>query len=121
MNAPSTVLIIDRSAESRDVLRTLLERHGARAVEAGEATEAIRAAKADPPDLSVVDLDSHARQRSAVYRRLGEAAGRTNSPILVIGSAQRPHRSLPGSRFIAKPYHYRDLLRKIDQLLGNVA
>ena len=58
LNASFTVLIIDRASESRDVLQTLLERNGTRAIGVGETAEALRAAETDPPDLIVIDLDS---------------------------------------------------------------
>ena len=57
MNASSTVLIIDRISESRDVLQTLLERTGKRAIGVGETDEALRAAEANPPDAPRVAID----------------------------------------------------------------
>jgi len=115
------VLIIDRVSESRDVLQTLLERNGTRAIGVGETAEALRAAETDPPDLIVIDLDSGLDRPEATCQQLRESAARKNTPIVVIGSVNHHRVQLPGGRFIAKPYHYRDLLRRIESLLDNAA
>ena len=54
--APS-VLIIDASHESREVLRLLLERRGARTIEAERVEEAVGLANRCHPDLIVFDAE----------------------------------------------------------------
>lgn len=121
MNASSTVLILDRSAESRHVLRTLLERQGARAVETGAPDEAFHMAQVDPPDLIIVDLDNQPSFSPVDSHDFHSVLTRKDIPILVIGSQKQHRGQLPGHSLITKPYHYRDLLRRIEQLLDHAA
>jgi CheY-like chemotaxis protein len=53
----SSVLIIDRSAESREVLKMALERRGMRIFEAAGAEDGLRLARQHRLDLIVLDLE----------------------------------------------------------------
>ncbi|MGA7698576.1 MAG: hypothetical protein WCB27_03145, partial [Thermoguttaceae bacterium] len=51
-------------------------------------------------------------------------AGETPAPqyqpqFVLLGSLRRQGNDLPGSEFVAKPYHYGLLIRKIEELLDN--
>jgi chemotaxis response regulator CheB len=111
------VLIVDRSAESRDVLRTLLERRGAATLEADRPERAIPLAHRFRPDLIVLDADSD-RSAGAATDNLREIASRTATPIVILGTLRRPNGELPPGQIVAKPYHYGPLIRKIDDLLA---
>jgi CheY-like chemotaxis protein len=50
------VLVVDDEPDVRDVLRLVLERHGARVATAGSVAEALARAEEDPPDLVVSDI-----------------------------------------------------------------
>ena len=50
------VLVVDDEPDVRDVLRLVLERHGARVVTASSVAEAVATIDADPPDLVVSDI-----------------------------------------------------------------
>ena len=118
MTAPPRVLIVDRSAESREVLRTILELRGAATLEADRPEEACQLAKEFRPDLIVLDADSdHSASRDAT-NDLRETAGRTDTPIVILGTLQRPNGDLPAGQILAKPYHYGTLIRRIDDLLA---
>ncbi len=65
MNHLPRVLIVDESAESREVLRTLLERHGATTIEADRPEQAVQLADSFRPDLIVLDAESD----RSVHRR----------------------------------------------------
>lgn len=120
LNSPPTVLIVDRYSESRNVLKMLLERRGTQAIEARGVFEAKAVAEVNPPDLIVVDSDNELRQGEAVDRCF-DVAGHTDTPILVIGGARRYRSRLSDGHFLAKPYHYRDLLCRINRLLDRAA
>jgi DNA-binding response OmpR family regulator len=117
VNALPRVLIIDRSAESREVLRTLLERRGVTALEADRPEHALLLAKDARPDLIVVDADSDLSLTGECVEDLCDAAGRTATPIVILGTLRGP-RSQPAAEIVAKPYHYGALIRKIDDLLA---
>lgn len=117
VNALPRVLIIDRSAESRGVLRTLLERRGLAALEAARPEQGLALSQQERPDLIVVDADSDQSSSGENVENLCNAAGRTDTPIVILGTLREP-RNHPGEQIIAKPYHYGALIRKIDDLLA---
>jgi DNA-binding response OmpR family regulator len=123
LNALPRVLIVDRSTESREVLRTLLELRGAATLEADHAEQGVRLADQFHPDLIVLDADSD-HTAGAATDNLRHLASRTDTPIVILGTLRKPqaHNS-PGvhdspGEIVAKPYHYGPLIRKIDALLA---
>jgi DNA-binding response OmpR family regulator len=118
VNQMPRVLIVDESAESRDVLRTLLEHRGATTLEAHRLELAVGMAKTFHPHLIVLDAESDRSTCGSATSELREAADRTGTPIVILGrvaSVRGPHAS---GQFVAKPYHYGQLLRKIESLLA---
>lgn len=118
----SSVLIVDRSAESREVLRTALERRGMTVFEAADAADGQRLARQHHLDLIVLDLEAADPQTAIAGESApGTLAGgdRAPTPMVLLGMARRGA-TLPPERagqFIAKPYHYRPLILKIEQML----
>lgn len=112
------VLIVDQSAESREVLRTLLERTGTRAVEASRPDEASTLADQIHPDLIVLDADSDLTENHEASRQLSDKARLTATPIVVLGKFTRREPPLDTGEHVAKPYHYGQLLRKIADVLN---
>jgi CheY-like chemotaxis protein len=111
------VLIVDESAESREVLRTLLERTGTATIEAAGPDEAASLAESLRPHLIVFDVDSdHSLDRDA-SRRLSDTASRTDTPIVLLGRFTTSSSPLGPRDQLAKPYHYGHLLRKIADVL----
>lgn len=111
------VLIVDQSAESREVLRALLERNGARTLEASRPEEAAALAARERPSLIVLDADSDLTAGRQATRHLSEAARRTNTPIVVLGKRPRRDAPIEPREWVAKPYHYGHLLRRIEHVL----
>jgi len=115
---PARVLIVDRSAESRDVLASLLARRGAEVLEARETAAAATMAAVSAPHLIVVDGDATAADPQGGDLQLAAVAARNAVPIVVVGAIRRRASPLPVEQFVAKPYHYATLIRKIEELLG---
>jgi CheY-like chemotaxis protein len=101
------VLIVDQSAESREVLRTLLERTGTATIEAAGPDEAASLAESLRPHLIVGDAT----------RRLDDTATRTDTPIVLLGRFSSSPPPSGAREQLAKPYHYGHLLRKIADVL----
>ena len=119
MSPVARVLIVDRSRESRDLLSTLLERRGAEVLEARGAARGAVIAATQKPDLIVVDAeaaDPLADEQSAA--KLAAAAARNACPIVVLGTFRRSASPFGAGQFVAKPYHYGALIRRIEELLG---
>ena len=56
LNRQRSVLIVDRSEETREVLQTVLERRGERTLAASRAVKGLELARRHRPDLVVLDL-----------------------------------------------------------------
>ena len=95
MNSAPHVLIIDRSAEARDVLRTLLERRGMVALEAERPAHALLLTQDVRPDLIVLDADSDSPFDGESIENLCEVAGHNDTPIVILGTLRGPRNPRP--------------------------
>lgn len=102
------VLIVEPSADEREVLRTALARRGLRIFEAAEAETGNALARQHQPAVIVLNLDA----RHAEETDWTASAGRS---LIVLGTARREH-ILPPHQSIAKPYHYGPLVARIEEL-----
>ena len=118
MKLQPRVLIVDASRESREVLRMLLELRGATTVEADDPHEALQLTHSVQPDLILLDVDSDHTATGDPTKDLREAANRSHTPIVILGKLRQLHGQLETGQFVAKPYHYGPLIRKIDRLLA---
>lgn len=116
--AKARVLIVDSSQESRDILRTLLNRQGAETLEASQVVSAGAIAHREQPDLIVCDADCDRSPSNEDTQKLASQASRNDIPIVVLGTLKRDFKAQPGRDLVSKPYHYASLLRRIDGLLG---
>ena len=119
MSPTARVLIVDRSRESRDVLSSLLARNGTEVLEARETSRAAQLAAAVQPDLIVVDAEGNNGICEDSAARLVAAAARNDAPIVVLGAFKRSASRFPTAEFVAKPYQYPALIRRIEELLGS--
>ncbi len=121
MSPAARVLIVDRSRESRDLLSSLLTRRGAEVMEARGTDHGAQIADERRPDLIVVDDEAaqHDDAGDESAARLAAAAARNDVPIVVLGTFRRCASPLPTELFVAKPYHYGALIRRIEELLGH--
>lgn len=128
-----SVLIVDRSQETREVLQTALERRGVRTMVAGRAERGVELARQHRPDLIVLDLemdDSPAEQFAtptcdSIAAHTEPHAGTTVDPqsqayqprMILLGNLRGWRGRLPKGDFVRKPYHYGPLIRRIEELL----
>lgn len=116
MDARRSVLIVDESAESREVLRTVLEHRGVRILEASAPQEGLDLARQHQPDLIVLDLELDSSPPELPHELASHATHAT--PLVLLGTARRRKSHPHVGEFVAKPYHYAPLVRRIEQLLG---
>lgn len=112
------VLIVDESEESRQVLSELLHRWGAETVQLPQADAAAEYARQHRPDLIVYDAESDHSDTCEATRRLADTAQGNDTPVIVLGSVTRSGKDIPAGQFVAKPYHYGPLIRRIEDLLA---
>jgi len=112
------VLIVDELADSREVLSALLARHGATTIEARRPQQAIELAEQQHLDLIVFDAESDRTASGSDARDLKDAASRNGTPIVIVGTIRNAGDHLTFGQFVSKPYHYGQLLHKIEGLLA---
>jgi CheY-like chemotaxis protein len=117
-SSPS-VLIVDSSAENREVLRTVLVRRGLRIFEADAADRGLELAREHRPDVIVLDVESEQAAGAALEDQFGDETREQHTSLVILGKARRcgPAAS---TRF-AKPYHFAPLVHTIEQLAAKAA
>jgi CheY-like chemotaxis protein len=115
------ILIVDSSAENRDILCTLLERLGAETIEASRTRHASRLARHAQPDVIVFDAEADHAPSAEAIDALGLAAHRSSTPIVVLGTQKRCLSRITTGHFVSKPYQYSTLIRRIEEVLGDRA
>lgn len=118
MNTCPSVLIVDASRESREVLRVLLERRGATTIEAERPEEAIRLTREHHPDLIVFDAECDQSGTGEPTENLRQFAVGSATPIVILGKVSHFMGPCSAEQVVAKPYHYGPLIRKINSLLA---
>lgn len=118
MNSHPSVLIVDRSPDTREVLRTALARQGVRVLEATARTQGVTIAHEQQPDVIVVDLEDATEDSPAVLESFAEGPDSEDTPIVILGTARQKKSSSAGD-FFTKPYHYAPLIRTIEQRLAH--
>lgn len=84
-----TVLIVDDSADLRELVRLTIARGPYRILEAADGEEALAAAAADRPDLILLDVELPKLDGFAVCRRLkGDAATRSIKVLMLTAAVQ---------------------------------
>lgn len=114
------VLIVDPSAENREVLRTVLARRGLTIFEAGASEQGVELARAHHPDVVVLDLDAEQADAAAIRERLAGDSPEHPPEVIVLGKLRRGPQ-LAGGHVIAKPYHFAPLVHTIQQLAAKAA
>jgi two-component system sensor kinase FixL len=115
-----SVLIVDRSEENREVLKTALERRGMRIYAASGPRRGLELARRYQPDLIVLDLDVSDAPPEEVCAPFAKQSEDYPTRLIFLGGLRRRHRrpSCPAAgEFVSKPYHYAPLIRRIEQLL----
>jgi CheY-like chemotaxis protein len=121
LSTQPSVLIVDESAENREVLKLALQRRGTQIFEANRLRDGLEMMRQHQPDVIVMDAEASAAEKAALSTDLGQSVQIGHIPVVVLGTAPRQSGTLPNEEFVAKPYHYRPLIRKIEDLLEQAA
>ena len=115
--ARQSVLIIDRSDDTTQVLRTVLERRGVQILQTRHAETGLELARHYNPTLIVLDWEAILARDPSIRDGLDYQTKSTQTPILILGNLRKSEALLPHYSVVRKPYHYGPLIRKIEQLL----
>ncbi|MHB1037741.1 MAG: response regulator [Pirellulales bacterium] len=116
MFARRSVLIVDQSDETREVLRTALERRGMEIFEASRAEQGLELARRHRPDLIVLDMEMETGSVEGISAGFEAASDARQTPMVLLGNARR-RVGAANREFVSKPYHYGPLIRRIEELL----
>jgi CheY-like chemotaxis protein len=112
------VLIVDESADGREVLRTVLRQRGVSTMEASGARQGLDLMRQFCPDVVVLDMEGKVSEDEGLRDEFTAHSRAHDAAIIVLGVARAGTGNPPGGRVIPKPYHYAPLIRTIEQLLG---
>ena len=116
------VLVVDDSAEVRDVVRRALEREGWSVREASNGREAFEQLQAKVPSLVLLDLMMPVMDGYEVYHLLKEDPRTKNIPVIIItAKGERKDRQLGMSsatyQYVVKPFTVDEVLGKARDVL----
>ena len=111
------VLIIDRSEDSRQVLKTALERRGFQTMESLTAGDGLEMVRMHHPELVVLDLEAIPANEPSVRVQLDLETEPSQTPIVILGNLRKNEVLPPHCLVVRKPYHYGPLIRKIEQMV----
>jgi DNA-binding response OmpR family regulator len=117
LDGQQSVLIIDSSEETREVLQTALERRGLRILAADRAGKGLEMAREHHPDLIVLDLEVEDSSPESISAPFAEHSRSDSTRLVLLGTVRRRRKPPDDGEFVAKPYHFGPLVRKIEQLL----
>ncbi len=115
---PTRVLIVDQSDDSRDVIRTVLERRGVEILEALSARAGLEILREQRPDVIVLDLEADAADDAQLQAQYDDELAANKAEMVILGNLRRDE--CPSScHLVRKPYHYKALIEKIEQLASH--
>jgi DNA-binding response OmpR family regulator len=117
LDSRRSVLIVDSSDETCVVLQTALERRGVRTMAASQAKLGLALAQKHHPDLIVLDLEIDPCGLDEVAGCFAEQSQMDQGSLVLLGKVRREP-PLPQGEYVAKPYHYAPLIRRIEEILS---
>ena len=116
MHASPTVLIVDRSEETREVLETALEKRGIRTLSAARVHRGAEMARSQQPDLIVLDMELERSSPDVLCSKFRQPSDSEQPRMVFLGSLTK-QRTVPEGEIVSKPYHYGALIRRIEEIL----
>lgn len=117
------ILIVDDEPHIRRILTFLLEQQGYQAVTAGDGVEALEIARAEPPDLILLDLMMPHMDGFEVCDRLRADFTTSQIPVIMVtakGEVTDKVRGLQGGAndYLTKPYDNKELVARVQNVLA---
>lgn len=113
------ILVADDDADSREMIKTLLEAAGAQVAVAADASEAQRAAERNPPDVLISDIAMPGQDGFSLLETLRRRSNGTVPRVAIALTAHataESHRRATDAGFlhhVAKPFDQRELVETI--------
>ena len=119
---PPTVLLVEDTEDNRFMMRRLLEMSGYRVVEAMNGEEAVKLARAEKPQLILMDLSLPVIDGLAATRLIRKVPALEATPIIAVSAHdtsdfQDEAVEAGCNSYVTKPIDYTQLEQLIQQLL----
>lgn len=119
---PLTVLLVEDTEDNRFMMRRLLEMSGYRVVEAMNGDEAVRLARAESPQLILMDLSLPVIDGLAATRLIRKLPEFESTPIIAVSAHdtsdfQSEAIQAGCNSYVTKPIDFSELEELIDKLL----
>jgi two-component system cell cycle response regulator DivK len=123
MPSPARILIADDYDDNRELLRLMLQGAGYSVLETRDGRECVAAARAELPDLALIDLSMPVLDGWGTLVELRADERTRKLPCIAVtafAAEQDRQRALDAGfdAYLAKPYRSRDLLELVEGLLG---
>jgi CheY-like chemotaxis protein len=120
--AMPTILVVEDTAEIREVFRRLLTSAGFRVLQAGDGADGVKQARQHQPDLIVMDITLPVLDGISAVRELKADPATAHMPVIFVSGdafAARRARAAGGEAFLSKPVRAAELLSTITRTLGD--
>ena len=119
---PLTVLLVEDTEDNRFMMRRLLEMAGYRVIEAMNGEEAVKLAKAESPQLILMDLSLPVIDGLAATRLIRKLPEFAATPIIAVSAHDTSDFQLEAidagcNSYVTKPIDFNELEELIEQLL----
>lgn len=119
----TTILIADDNPAHMSLAQTVLELHGYSVLQATDAQSALLLTRTRLPDLVLMDMQLGESNGLNVVRELKMDQITRHIPVIAVTSylSEHPHQEATSAGcagYIAKPYHYKELLKAVLEVLG---
>ena len=122
---PANILIVDDYADNRELLRLMLEGIGHHVSEAADGHAGLEMARAEIPDLILVDLSMPKLDGWGVLRELREDARTRHVPCVAVtafADGEREGALAQGfDAYLPKPFRRTELIEMVERLLARRA
>ncbi len=118
------ILIVEDKANSRELLRTVLEQQGYAVLEAADGEQAIKVIREKPLDLVLMDLQIPARNGYDVIKEIRSDPRLAGLPVVAVTANAMPEdqervMSAGFTGYIAKPVALARLREEVNRLLND--
>ena len=123
MNTPKTILLVEDNEDNLIVYRTILDHVGYRVIEARDGEEGVARARADHPDLILMDVSLPKMDGWEATRRIKADEGTRQIPIIAVTAHalddDREKATQVGcDGYLAKPVAPRRVVEEVERFIG---
>jgi len=117
------ILIVDDSPTQMANMTKIVESHGHQTVSASNGLEGVEKAKAEKPDLILMDVVMPELNGFQATRKITKDPETQNIPVILVTTKDQTTDKVWGERqgakgYLVKPVQEKELIAKINELLG---